>query len=529
MRSTRWWSLGLIVAFLSAPACGGGGGDDDDRGDGNGQAGDGDASGSGGTLASGSGGKGGGASGSNGNGEDGNSGSGGSGSGSSGNGSGSGGAGGGNDGMNGGDAGLPEGAIGGYITAGDWKGFAWTATSMTGATIMPPNFENAADFPLCASGSIDAADDAVAMVGWNLNQSSVDGEPALTVDPKHKGILVQVENPGGSELRLQIQGPDGATDPDQRWCAVIPGSGGFMPYDAFNTECWSGGMGKAYDDEPIVAAIVLAPGTMASPTSFDFCVTQLVEADDENGPVASGCSLDDGPGEGGGTISNDQTSLVTRSGKTYVVQNNVWNGGHGNQSLQVSGVSFEVKTQSNTAGTNGAPASFPSVFTGSNWNHSSNDATLPAQISALKSVKTAWKWSGASGTHNATYDVWFSKNQGGDGQNPSGGYMMVWFYRNGVQPLGTMDGPVTIGGKSWTRWTCPGACQNGVPVVSYVPPQQGDKISELSFDLKGFIDDAVGTDLIKSEWYLSNVFAGFEIWSGGTGLKSENFCAVIEK
>ena len=206
----KWWAFGLIVAFLAMPACGGGGGDDDGADD-DGQAGNTMVSGSGGTAAGASGktgGSGSGASGSGGTAVNGGSGSGSSGSGAGGTkGGGSGGA------SGGGDAGLPDGAIGGYITAGDWKGFAWTATSMTGATITPANFENTVDFPLCASGSIEAADDNVAMVGWNINQSSVDGEPAMTVDPKRKGILVQVDNPGGSELRLQIQGPDGGDQP----------------------------------------------------------------------------------------------------------------------------------------------------------------------------------------------------------------------------------------------------------------------------------------------------------------------------
>jgi hypothetical protein len=398
---------------------------------------------------------------------------------------------------------------------------------MSGGTIAPMNFGTAFDFPLCANGMVVTGDSNVAMVGWNLNQSSVDGEPALMVTPSLAGITVAISNKGGSELRLQLQGEKGATDATQRWCAVIPGTGGFIPFDAFNTECWAGGNGKAYNREPIVAAIVLVPGKAGAPVSFDFCVTDLTETD-ANGMAASpGCSLSGSPGEGSGDISGSDTRTVTRDGHQYVVQNNVWNGNSSSQTLSVSGTSFAITQQGNSAGTGGPPTSFPSVFTGSNFGHSSSGSGLPKQVSALTKVQTGWKWSGNSGVHNATYDVWFSNNAGGDGGNPSGAYLMVWFQHDpSVVPLGgSPTGTVSIAGKSWQYWACTGGCQNGVPVISYVPPS--GSFNEWSFDLKAFIDHAVSVGVIKKEWYLSNVFAGFEIWSGGSGLKSESFCAIV--
>ena len=36
---------------------------------------------------------------------------------------------------------------------------------------------------------------------------------------------------------------------------------------------------------------------------------------------------------------------------------------------------------------------------------------------------------------------------------------------------------------------------------------------DLNFDLKGFITDAASRG-IPSTWYLTDVFAGFEIWTG---------------
>jgi hypothetical protein len=429
-----------------------------------------------------------------------------------------------------GAAGADGGAYGGYISSGGWQGYAWTATSPSGGSISPDDFGDVTDFPLCASGSVAAGTSNVAMVGWNLNQHFADGEPALSVTPTMEGIYVSVTNSGGSELRLQIQGPNGGTDANDRWCAIIPGSGGFIAFSAFNTECWAGGNGTAYAGQPIVAAIVLVPGSASGPVSFDFCIDSLQQSD-ESGPVGEGCSLSGGPGEGSGTISGSETRSVTRAGRQYVVQNNVWNGDSNNQTLSYDGVSFSVTAQGNSQGTGGAPCSYPSVFIGSNYGHSTPGSNLPRQVSALAGVPTGWRWTGSGGVYNAAYDVWFSTNPGGDAGSPSGGYLMVWLYRDAaVSPMGSPQGTVSVGGRSWQVWVCShavdGCNQNGVPVITYLT--QAGPINEYSFDLEDFIRNAADQfGVVQDSWYLTNIFAGFEIWSGGVGLSIDDFCAVV--
>jgi hypothetical protein len=214
-----------------------------------------------------------------------------------------------------------------------------------------------------------------------------------------------------------------------------------------------------------------------------------------------------------------------------VVQNNVWNGNSGNQTLAVEGVAFEVTQQGNSASTAGPPTSFPSVFIGSNFGHATSGSNLPRQVSALQSVQTGWSWSSAGGAFNAAYDVWFSSGAGGDSGTPSGGYLMVWFHDpDSVQPLGTPQGTVRIGQYSFQVWICSsqsnGCNQNGVPVISYVPT--GGTIMGWSFDLNDFIENAVDQfGVIRDNWYLTNVFAGFEVWNGGSGLRTTSFCAVV--
>ena len=420
----------------------------------------------------------------------------------------------------------------GYETNGAWQGYAFTAVSGTGTTIAPADFSLVkSNAPLCASGTVGASTSAVAIVGINLNQPMGKNPAAGTVTPTEDGIVVSVTNTGGSALRLQIQGPNGATDATDRWCAPIPGTGGFIPWTAFNTACWDN-TGTFYAKQPITSALVMVPGVATGTTAFNFCVVSVGEGSSTSTGGTTGCDVNGSTGSGTGTLTGQfDARLVTGAGSlNYYVQNNVWGDASSNQSITFNGVSFTVNQQSANDSTSGHPVSFPSVFIGSNGGHTTNGSNLPRAISAMKSVQTAWSNNAGSvsGTYNATYDVWFSTSSAGDNGagTPSGGYLMVWFYKpSSAQPIGSVQASsVSISGKTWDVWY--GGQQNGKPVVSYVATSP---LTSFSFDLKAFIDDATSkrSGTITTSMALTNVFAGFEIWSGGAGLKTNNFCAIV--
>jgi hypothetical protein len=109
---------------------------------------------------------------------------------------------------------------------------------------------------------------------------------------------------------------------------------------------------------------------------------------------------------------------------------------------------------------------------------------------------------------------------------------MVWYWKPpDAQPIGgsPVASGVTIPGVAgtWDVWIGP---NGGKPVTSYVATSH---VLSLSFDLNAFIQDAVtkrtfnGGPAISSSWYLTNVFAGFEIWRGGVNLESTAFCADV--
>jgi hypothetical protein len=168
---------------------------------------------------------------------------------------------------------------GGYVTAGDWHGYAWTDSSGAPSTIAPSDFSAVpAGGQLCVSGTVAGSSDysGYAMLGLSLAQEAGDPAPEPTWwNPTGQGIEYNITNRTAAPLRIQIQAIGGDTDPTQRWCADVVGQSGNIFWHTFNTECWEGGVGVAYDGgTSLVSVSVLVPGDLAA-RPFDFCVYEL--------------------------------------------------------------------------------------------------------------------------------------------------------------------------------------------------------------------------------------------------------------
>jgi hypothetical protein len=435
------------------------------------------------------------------------------------------------------------GDITGYFTSGSWKGFAWTATFGVGNTVMPASFEGVADWPICASGTVMGVADGSngAMVGWNLNQEPTMDAPLGEITPGNEGISVNITANVPAQLRLQIQAADGADNALHRWCAEI-GTGGaaiFVPYSSFNTECWPGGMGTAYDGTvPLTQVIVQVPSATTN-VPFDFCINSIAESDAE-GMTGMGCDLN-APVNGSalsGTLAANQPyqRTATNTGTpTINVQNNIFGSG-GQYEISYAGPSFTVTNFTGSAPTSGAPMGYPSLFIGSAGGdgQATNGSNLAKQVGSLTDVPTAWRWSGTGTEFNVAYDVWFSP-MAGDGGPGNRSFLMVWFHKTGnvfAEGEGEQHsgGQATINGKSFSTYVSQQF--EGRPIISYVATTT---ISEWSFDLNDFITDAKtrtstaqATPVISDSLYLTNVFAGFEVWSGISNLKTDKFCIEVK-
>jgi hypothetical protein len=164
----------------------------------------------------------------------------------------------------------------GYLRCDPWHGYAWTLATETeqGSNISPSDFSTAKGLPFCASGVLARLDSAVGLVGFNVNQSA-NGESPGTWAVTGTGLRYELSNPGGSPLRIQIQGAQGY--PSETWCADISGSSsGAITWSTFNQECWFNFPSEAFDGRtPLAQVMLLVPGANGIARTFDVCLMDL--------------------------------------------------------------------------------------------------------------------------------------------------------------------------------------------------------------------------------------------------------------
>lgn len=188
--------------------------------------------------------------------------------------------------VGGSDAGASQASLvasNGYVTAGPWAGYGFTATDPGAATIVPDCAGAAGCTPpfvgsdFCMHGTVTGRADftGFAMLGWNVKQQPVAGAAMDTwAVPASGGVAVTVANPGGTELRLQLQGTN-PHDSADRWCAPLI-SGQPIAWADFKTNCWTGGspQNPLTEGTVIQQGAVLVPGVQAD-LPFDVCLVDI--------------------------------------------------------------------------------------------------------------------------------------------------------------------------------------------------------------------------------------------------------------
>ena len=193
----------------------------------------------------------------------------------------------GGDAAAGGDAGSSRASLvssNGYVTAGPWAGYGFTATDPGAATIMPdcsgasgcaPPFVGS-DF--CMQGTVTGRPDysGFAMLGWNVNQAATTGAAMDTwAVPATGGVTVTVVNdPPTTALRVQLQGTN-PHDGSDRWCAPLV-SGQPIAWTDFTTNCWAGGSPQ----NPLTPGTMIQQGSIIVPglltnLPFDVCLIDI--------------------------------------------------------------------------------------------------------------------------------------------------------------------------------------------------------------------------------------------------------------
>nr|WP_296068456.1 cellulose binding domain-containing protein [uncultured Actinoplanes sp.] len=215
----------------------------------------------------------------------------------------------------------------------------------------------------------------------------------------------------------------------------------------------------------------------------------------------------------------DQYGSTTIGGR-YVVMNNRW-GTSAQQCINVTSTGFSITSQQGTGSTSGAPVSYPAVYLGCHYTNCSPGTNLPMRVSDISSATSSISYTYVSGaTYDAAYDIWLDPSPKRDGVNQQ--EIMIWFNRQGsIQPIGSVVGNATIGGRTWQVWQ---GSNGSNAVISYVAPSP---ISSWSFSVLDFINDTKNRGAITSAWYLTSIQAGFEPWIGGAGLAVNNFSASV--
>lgn len=212
------------------------------------------------------------------------------------------------------------------------------------------------------------------------------------------------------------------------------------------------------------------------------------------------------------------TGTVSINSNQYIFQNNEWNSSL-EQCSTVSGVGFSLTTANFNLATNGAPATYPSIFRGCHWGNCTSSNPFPIQENNIASATTSVTITQPSGFNNdAAYDIWFNQTSTTPGQ-PNGTEVMIWINHQGApQPFGSQTATVTIDGASYAVWT---GRQTSWNIVSYVAQTPVTSVTNLN--LLPFFADAVSRGSLESSWWLIDVEYGFEVWTGGQGLGISGF------
>ena len=174
----------------------------------------------------------------------------------------------------------------GYAAWGPWHGSTWayaapdTGLPATSSTITPEEFSGVPfGGPFCVEGTVRAMEDwsSFALLGYSVNSDP--GGDAGTWTPTRNQTLGVDLSGDTTGLRVQIQGPDGDTNPNDLWCGnldgrIDPQGHAEIPFSEFNTKCWDNS-GDYYAGEALEHAVIVVPGHNTDTVSFDFCLHRL--------------------------------------------------------------------------------------------------------------------------------------------------------------------------------------------------------------------------------------------------------------
>lgn len=174
----------------------------------------------------------------------------------------------------------------------------------------------------------------------------------------------------------------------------------------------------------------------------------------------------------------------------------------------------------------GKVVAFPEMLRGCQYGYCTGRSGFPRRVSQTSDAVGKWstRYDNVGGEHNTAFDIWFGRSADYSG-HAQGAELMIWLNSHNLgHPYG--EPVVWVDGRAWwlSYWrTCvPGTstCWNYVRFWA-VHPVNG--VSWLR--LHPFMRRMERLGRLRSWWYLWNVEAGYECWSGCKGMTTTWFWA----
>jgi hypothetical protein len=170
-------------------------------------------------------------------------------------------------------------------------------------------------------------------------------------------------------------------------------------------------------------------------------------------PFAVCCALLGTPASAAAQSTCSTFGTISIDSGAYTFQNNEWNSS-AQQCATVSRTGFRLTTADFNLPTNGAPATYPSIFRGCHWGNCTSSNPFPIEENNIASASTSVTITQPSGYNNdSAYDIWFNQTSTTSGQ-PNGTEIMIWINHQGsIQAFGSQTATENIDGTTWEVWT----------------------------------------------------------------------------
>lgn len=183
---------------------------------------------------------------------------------------------------------------------------------------------------------------------------------------------------------------------------------------------------------------------------------------------------------------------------------------------------FQV-TRVPKAGSGGFVETFPSILYGCYWGVCTRNNKLPMRVRDVKALHSTLEVRTRSDAEaDATFDLWFGHRPHSRGRGHINGAELMVFIKHIGGCCSLRDPEHVSAGRydyKLMHWTAfdPRTKQHPYREWNYIQFRMTEQTTSVHrLDLLALIRIAEREHLIRPDWYLENVEAGFEVWHGGT-------------